>query len=173
MQRHSNKNEQKEGKEMIDIDSYEKHETLDLPLREGVPGYIGVFLASWLNIQAVLKSAEFSHQPMRVYYMVEAIISQIPDEKNRKTIRDGIDTLFIELMNKYKKDNQNDNLNDKEKDHLLILASLRTLGQTTDWVVKHVGIGYKNRIGYVKKNKEERTVLPYQEDEEPEVEIKS
>jgi len=156
---------------MIQIHEGDKHEALDVPLREGVPGYIGMFLSSWLNIQAVLKSAEFTHQPMRVYYMVEAIISQIPDEENREKIRKRIDTLFEELKAKTMKEKDTDRLNDAELNHVRILASLRTLGQTTDWVAKNIGLGYKNRIGYVKRKKEDATVEAYQEDEEPLVDI--
>ncbi len=156
---------------MITINEGDRHEALEIPLREGVPGYIGMFLSSWLNIQAVLKSPEFSSQPMRVYYMVEAIISQIPDEENRERIRARIDLLYAELETKYKKDTNTEILNDAQTNHIRILASLRTLGQTTDWVAKNIGIGYKNRIGYVKRKKEDCTVEAYQEDEEPTVDM--
>ena len=61
--------------------------TLDIPQREGKEGYIGTFLTSWLNLQSILKSPEFSREPIRIYYMMEAIISQIPDEEEREKIR--------------------------------------------------------------------------------------
>ncbi len=156
---------------MIEIHDGDKHEAMDIPLREGVPGYIGMFLSSWLNIQAVLKSPEFSTQPMRVYYMVEAIISQIPEEENREKIRQRIDVLFAELKNKYMKETETEILNEAQTNHIRILASLRTLGQTTDWVAKNIGLGYKNRVGYVKRKKSENTIEIYQEDEEPIVEV--
>lgn len=153
---------------MIQIHDGDKHEALDIPLREGVPGYIGTFLSSWLNIQVVLKSPEFSTQPMRVYYMVEAIISMIPEEDNREKIRKRIDVLFDELKLKYMKETNTELLNEQQTNHIRILASLRTLGQTTDWVAKNIGIGYKNRVGYVKRKKEDVSVEIYQEDDEPE-----
>lgn len=129
----------------------EKTYTLDIPQREGKEGYIGTFLTSWLNIQSILKSPEFSQEPIRIYYMMESIISQIPEEEEREKIRISFDKKFAELKEKYLKDNQIEKLTEKQHSHLLIVSALRTIGLTTDYVDKHIGVSTKNKVGFVRK----------------------
>ena len=126
--------------------------TIDgMPQKEGVPGYIGTFLKSWQNVQAIITSAEFSHEPIRVYYMVEAIISQIPDEEARKKIRADLDVRYKDTMEQFKTENDMDTLTKEDKSHCLVVAALRTLGMTTDYVDKHIGVSKNNRVGFVKR----------------------
>jgi|SRR3990172_235862 len=125
--------------------------TLDIPQREGKEGYIGTFLTSWLNLQSILKSPEFSREPIRIYYMMEAIISQIPDEEEREKIRTSFDKKFSDLKETYLKDNRIDKITDTQHSHLLIIAALRTVGLTTDYVDKHIGVSTKNKVGFVRK----------------------
>ena len=129
----------------------EKEYTLDIPQREGKEGYIGTFLTSWLNIEAILKSPEFSREPIRLYYLAEAMVALIPDENERQNVLNSLDKRFIELKEKYLKEHGIDKLNDAEHSHLLIIASIRTLGLVTDYIDKHVGVSHKNKVGFVRK----------------------
>lgn len=128
-----------------------KYFTLDIPQREGKEGYIGTFLSSHLNLEAVLKSPEFTREPIRVYYLMEARISLIPDEEERQKIYNKLDEKLKDLKANYKKDNGIETLSPEQDSHLLIIASLRTLGQVTDFVDKHIALSVKNKVGFERR----------------------
>ena len=51
--------------------------TLDIPQREAKDGYLLTIFTSHLNLESVLKSPEFSQEPIRVYYLALSRISLI------------------------------------------------------------------------------------------------
>ncbi len=133
------------------MENGEKRYTLDIPQLEGKEGYIGTFLTAYLNLITILRSPEFTREPIRVYYITEAIISLIPDQDNRQKARDTVDTTFKSLEAKYLKEHGTTKLTDAEHSHLTIVASLRTLGTVTDYIDQYVGLNTKNKVGFVRR----------------------
>jgi len=125
--------------------------SLDIPQKEGIQGYIGTFFTLFLKLATVLQSPEFSKEPVRVFYMVEFIISLIPEPSSREIIRQKHKELRLKLETEYKKDNKKAELNQQERDHLLIVASLQILGDVSYYIDEFMGISVKNKIGFIKK----------------------
>jgi hypothetical protein len=137
----------------------EKLYTLDIPQREGKEGYIGTFLSSHLNAEAVLKSPEFSREPIRIYYLFEARVSLVPNEEDRQKIYDKLEEKLTYLEKKYKKDrNISGDLTAEQHSHLLITASLRTMGLVTDFVADHIGLTSQNKVGFVRRQKKPKKI---------------
>lgn len=125
--------------------------SLDIPQREGKEGYIGTFFTLYLKLGTVLQSPEFSKEPIRLFYMSEFIISLIPDEKARSEVRTSLKNRKKILETEFRKEAGREELTAKEKDHILIQASLQTIGDVSDYIDKHIGISDKNKIGFIRK----------------------
>lgn len=124
--------------------------SLDIPQREGKEGYVGTFFTLYLKLGTILQAPEFSKEPIRLFYMCEFIISLIPDEDARLHIRTSLKNRKLALETEYKKDKKIEMLSSIEKDHILIQASLQTIGDVSDYIDKHIGISDKNKIGFVR-----------------------
>lgn len=126
--------------------------SLDIPQREGKEGYVGTFFTLYLKLGTILQAPEFSKEPIRLFYMSEFIISLIPDETARIKVRSSMKARRQTLEAEYKKDKGSTELSKQEKDHILIQASLQTIGDVSDYIDKHIGISDQNKIGFVRKN---------------------
>lgn len=125
--------------------------TLDIPQREGKEGFVGMFFSTWLNMQAVLKSPEFSREPMRIYYMSQIMISMIPGEANREKIRNDLKKNLEEAREAYRKETNTNVIPENQSIHILIEATMKTLGSVSDFIDKHVGVSVENKVGFVRR----------------------
>lgn len=126
--------------------------SLDIPQREGKEGYVGTFFTLYLKLGTILQAPEFSKEPIRLFYMSEFIISLIPNEVSRAEVRTMMKTRRQELETELKKEKGIKELSHQEKDHVLIQASLQTIGFVSDYIDKHIGMSDQNKIGFVRKN---------------------
>jgi len=119
---------------------------LDIPSKDGKEGYVGVHFTMFLKMASILQSPEFQQNPVRVFYLATEMISLIPDVEKREKIRKQISDRRRELIEEYKRDGIT--IDKSVGDHLLITASLETLGEITDYVDQHIGISTTNKIGW-------------------------
>ncbi len=127
---------------------------LDIPQKDGTPGYVGMFFTMYLKVASTIQHPDFTkNTPISVFYLVNWIISAIPDEKIRKNIRDAIRLRRKELEQEYKSDGVQ--ITEKVKDHILVTSVLEEAGRITEYIDKFVGLSKENKIGWgVDKNKD-------------------
>ena len=129
--------------------------TLDIPQRDGSVGYVGTFFTLYLKLATILQSPEFSKEPIRVYYMSKFIISLIPGEDKRNEIKKLLKETKITIEEEYRKDrgySATSVLSQQEKDHILIISTIDSLGGVSDFIDKHIGLSKKNKVGFIRKN---------------------
>lgn len=113
-------------------------ETVDVPLRDSLNGYIMIFVELNLRISDILGTPEAFTQPMRIYYLVKQMISLITDTE----IRDMINEHMSKEITERAKDKD-----EEELQHIQLEVSIDTIKFITMWIDKHVGLSVENRIG--------------------------
>lgn len=127
--------------------------TLDIPQREGKDGYLFTLFSSHLNMESVLKSPEFSHEPIRVYYLALSRISLITSQKQQDEVYQALENKIKELEKDYKKSHNLQTLTEAQQNHILIVASIKTMGKVSIWGDKHVGISTENKVGFERRQR--------------------
>ena len=120
--------------------------------RTGKEQYLSMFLFLYGGLYNVIASPDLAKESMKVYYVIKEMINFIPI----KSERDEIIAKLKENINKTGLENMKEDVNmtpielaalrDKKK-HLLIDASLDTLGDITDFVNQHFDLTLENTIG--------------------------
>jgi hypothetical protein len=142
--------------------------TLDIPQREAKDGYLLTLFTSHLNLESVLKSPEFSHEPIRVYYLALSRISLITSQKQQEEIYRELENKIQELENDYKKKYNVTTLTDAQQNHILIVASIKTMGKVSIWGDKHMGISIENKVGFERRQRKKEKEAIKNEPVEPE-----
>ncbi len=127
--------------------------TLDIPQREAKDGYLLSIFTSHLNLESVLKSPEFSQEPIRVYYLALSRISLITSQKQQDEVYQDLENKIQELENEYKKSHNIQTLTDSQQSHILIVASIKTMGKVSIWADKHMGISIENKVGFERRQR--------------------
>ena len=122
--------------------------TIDVPAEEGQKGLMGVFYALYLKLGSILQSPEFSKEPIRLHYMTTLLVSMVPDLEEREVIKTKMQDRRKELTEQYKKEKKSDILTPAEKDHLLIEASLESVGYIQSYVDRMMGLVSENKVGF-------------------------
>lgn len=127
---------------------------LDIPQKEGAPGYVGMFFTLWLKVASTISHPDFTKSsPMSVYYLINWTISAIPEEAEIIKIREKIRARRIEMQQEYK--NEGRTLDEKVQDHILLMATIEGASLIAQYIDKHIGISSENKIGWgVDKNKD-------------------
>ena len=116
--------------------------TLDIPIRQGLNGYMMMFIAFNENLNTTLASPESFVEPMRIYYMVLHMISIISDKELREK---AIKEMSEEMKNR---GIDNENIDESERKHIQLEVSIMSIKYITEWIDMHVGLSVENRVGY-------------------------
>jgi len=127
--------------------------TLDIPQREAKDGYLLTIFTSHVNLESVLKSPEFSQEPIRVYYLALSRISLITSKKEQDIVYTALENKIQELTDDFKKRNNVQILTDAQQNHILIIASIKIMGLVSIWADKHLGISTENKVGFERRQR--------------------
>jgi hypothetical protein len=142
--------------------------TLDIPQREAKDGYLLTLFTSHLNLESVLKSPEFSQEPIRVYYLALSRISLITSQKQQDEVYLDLEKKILELENDFKKKHNVTTLTEAQQNHILIVASIKTMGKVSIWGDKHMGISTENKVGFERRQRKKEKEVAKNEPAEPE-----
>ncbi len=119
--------------------------SLDIPQREGTPGFIGTHFTLMLQMGNIVSKMD-NHTDFRLQYMVNLLISLVPDKKERAAIRkemkDSIEARTKGLATK------------EDKGRETQLVCLETVGSVMDFIDRHIGVSKENKIGFAVAKKE-------------------
>lgn len=120
-------------------------EELGISGRTGKDQYLQIFLFLYCGIYNVIASPELAREPMKVYYVIKEMINFIPIKNEREFILNKLQENInaTGLNDEVKKKT----ISDDQRKHLLIDASLNTLGYITDFVNLHFDLTLENTIG--------------------------
>lgn len=121
---------------------------LDIPLREGTPGYLGMFYAVYLRMAGVLSDAAFNQTDLRPILMFQFLVSMIPGEEHRAAIRSVYERRIAEYTEAAQKETGTTGLSNEEAYRISLRAALETVGEVTDFTDEHIGISNENKLGF-------------------------
>lgn len=134
-----------------------KRVTLDIPQREGKEGYIGTMLTLFLQLGKSFTDPGFKETNISIVYHMNFMISMIPEEADREKIRKSLNEEIEKRTNealKVAKESGNQ-LDNDDKARIRNIVYIEYIGKVMDWVDKFVGISTKNKVGFVRRRKNE------------------
>jgi len=134
-----------------------KRITLDIPQREGKEGYIGTMLTLFLQLGRTFTDNEFKETNINIIYHMNFMISMIPEEEDRKKIRSELNKEIENRTNEaIELSKQSGNvLDNDDKARIRNMVYIEYIGKVMDWVDKFVGISTKNKVGFVRRKRNE------------------
>lgn len=112
---------------------------IDMPMREGKEGYIGMLYNIQIKFAAILASDSFAKTDMRPLYLTHFLISMIPDEKIRGELRKNLNSDIEQKINNV--------VSNEDRVRIQNLVCIEHVGKVMEFIDQHVGISMKLDIG--------------------------
>lgn len=135
----------------------QKRITLDIPQREGKEGYIGTMLTLFLQLGRTFTDNEFKETNINIIYHMNFMISMIPEEDDRNRIRSELNKEIEKRTNEAMEASKKSGnvLDNDDKARIRNMVYIEYIGKVMDWVDKFVGISTKNKVGFVRRKRNE------------------
>lgn len=123
------------------MEDNENMQVLDVQMRSGKDGYIGIMVGNFSRMAFIIASEKM--QPANMYYMANLIISMIPGQDIRQELIQTFKNKIKEIKEEKLKEGYPENV---AKDISISAASVFMVGEATDFLNLHLGITKEARV---------------------------